>query len=153
MDSLKIAQELERLYPEPSLRLENPVVEQVAGLVLACLGTLKGVLLPMTARNLLNEESREFWKRTKAEILETKVDKEEVWGEANQAFRKMGELLREREGPFFGGEVGFADFIVVGVLGYFKRIGEGLFERVIGIEPALEALYEACRPWLERNDH
>ena len=47
----------------------------------------------------------------------------------------------------------YADFYVVGFLRGLFRIGHGLYERAVAIEPALAALHEASKPWWERGDH
>ena len=49
--------------------------------------------------------------------------------------------------------VSYADFVIVSVLHFMKRIDQALYERVIGIEPAFRDLYEASKVWLERDDH
>ena len=49
--------------------------------------------------------------------------------------------------------VSYADMVIVSALHFMKRIDEGMFKRVIGIDPALDKVYEASKPWLERDDH
>ncbi|KAL9127177.1 MAG: hypothetical protein Q9217_003885 [Psora testacea] len=161
MDSLKIAQELEKLYPEPSLHLDDPVLEQVLELTPACVASLGGVLMPKVPRTLLNPASVEYFERTRAARfgmplaqLEKEKGGENAWKEAEPALKKLGELLKGKGGPFFlGEEVSYADFIVVGALECFRRLGDGILERMIEIEPALGRLYEASKQPLERNDH
>lgn len=75
------------------------------------------------------------------------------WEETKPIFREIVALIEENGGPFvLGREVSFADFILLGALCLFKRVGEGVFERVVGMEPALGTLYEASEKWLQKND-
>ena len=43
--------------------------------------------------------------------------------------------------------------MIVGILHFFKKIHEDLYQRAVGIEPALGKVYQACGKWLERDDH
>jgi hypothetical protein len=43
--------------------------------------------------------------------------------------------------------------VTVGFMHCVKRVDESVFERIIGLEPELKKLYEACGKWLERDDH
>ena len=52
-----------------------------------------------------------------------------------------------------GKSVSYADFIVLGALDFFKRMGEGVYEKVVEIEPTLWTMYEASKQWLERSQH
>ena len=47
----------------------------------------------------------------------------------------------------------YADFVTVGFMHCVKRVDESVFERIIGLEPELKKLYDACGKWLERDDH
>jgi hypothetical protein len=47
----------------------------------------------------------------------------------------------------------YADFVVAGWLHFYHRIDENLFKKVLDIEPKLGVLYDACTPWLKRDDH
>ena len=161
MDSIKIAHELEKLYPEPSLHLDSPVLKQVMELLPSCIGPLTGFIMPKVPRNLLNPSSVEYFERTRAEgfgmplaQLEKEKGGENVFGEADPGFKKVGQLLRQNGGPFFQGTtVSYADFVVMGGLDFFRRVDNGLFERVIAMDPSLKELYEAGKEWLARNDH
>jgi hypothetical protein len=43
--------------------------------------------------------------------------------------------------------------MIAGVLHFLKVIEEDIYQRVVKIEPAYEKLYDASKPWLERDDH
>jgi hypothetical protein len=45
----------------------------------------------------------------------------------------------------------YADFVVVGMLHFFKLVDESLYERMVKTEPEFEKLYGACKLWLERD--
>ena len=47
----------------------------------------------------------------------------------------------------------FADFGIVGMLQWFKRMDEGILQKAREIEPALGALYDASSAWLVRDDY
>ena len=49
--------------------------------------------------------------------------------------------------------VSYADFVLVAGLHCFKRAGEDVFQQLLEIEPACSRLYDACKQWLERDDH
>lgn len=49
--------------------------------------------------------------------------------------------------------VSYADFVIVSILHWMKRLDERFYERAVGIEPALKHVYEASKQWLERDDH
>lgn len=49
--------------------------------------------------------------------------------------------------------VSYTDFVIVGLLHFVKRIGDGIFERAVDIEPALKTVYDASAIWLERDGH
>ena len=49
--------------------------------------------------------------------------------------------------------VSYADFVIVGMLHFFKVIDESIYDRVIKTEPECGKLYDACKPWLERDGH
>ena len=51
------------------------------------------------------------------------------------------------------GEASYADFIVVGMLHFFKVLDEDIYGRVVKAGPDCGKLYEACKQWLERDDH
>ena len=46
----------------------------------------------------------------------------------------------------------YADFVIVGYLRMAWRVDEALLARIGAAGPALKRLYEACAPWLERDD-
>lgn len=47
----------------------------------------------------------------------------------------------------------YSDFIIVGMLHFLQRIDEKIYERVVSMDDSLAKVYDACRPWLKRDDH
>ena len=106
--------------------------------------------------------------------LEKEMGGDDAWVNATPALKELGTLLKTEGGPFLMGKTGeafyrsmivttqylilfltvsYADLVIVGILEFAKRIRGDLYERAVGIEPALKELYEASKPWLERDDH
>ncbi|KAL8790229.1 MAG: hypothetical protein Q9195_006452 [Heterodermia aff. obscurata] len=160
MDSRKIATELEHRYPSPSLRLDSPVLEKVEGLIQRLTAPLVGVFMPKVPMAVLNPPSAEYFERTRAKRfgktlseLGKDSDEETAWAQVEPALKEMGDILKAEGGPFaLGKTVSYADFVIVSLLHYAKRIDEAIFERAVVIEPSLRIVYDASKQWLERDD-
>ena len=50
-------------------------------------------------------------------------------------------------------QASYADFVIVGLLRFFKVIDEDIYKKVILVDPSLGRLYDASEPWLKRDDH
>ncbi|KAI9150109.1 Glutathione S-transferase-like protein ustS [Paramyrothecium foliicola] len=164
MDSRKIAEELERRQPEPSLRLESPKVSKVDELANQVLGALLPNAVHRVPTQVLNDASVEHWIKTRTAALgvtsladfEREKGGLQAFKAAEPALHQLTALLKENtDGPFFDGkEAGFADFIWVGFLVFLKRLGDDAYEGVVnhtGDRAVHEKLLEASAPWLERN--
>ena len=108
MDSWKIALELEKRYPNPTLHLDEPVVKEVK--LARIFSILRPEILPKVPRNLLNPPSAEYFERTRAEMLGmplAQIEKEKggdgAWERAVDAIKEMADLLKKQGGPFFLG--------------------------------------------------
>jgi len=160
-DSRKIAARLEKDYPSPSLHLDSEVLPMVESIIPKILEPMRSIWLPLIPTNLLNAPSAEYFTRTRQEKfgklmdgLKTEEAGEEAWMEAMPGYKALGELLGKEEGPFFLGTTpSYADFVVVGLLHMFGRIDTNILKKAVKIEPRLGELYEACKPWLKRDDH
>ena len=127
---------------------------------------------------ILNERSVEYFERTRAEAYGKSLQElaktdggEKAWTEALPGIKALGELLKKEGGPYFMGKTrksyssiltnillikalaSYADFVIVGMLQFYKRIDMAVYERVVKTEPELETLYDACKQWLERDGH
>ncbi|KAF2856035.1 glutathione S-transferas-like protein [Plenodomus tracheiphilus IPT5] len=158
MDSWPIAHDLEAQYPEPPLHLDDPVVIQVRDLIGDFFTPLRAHLLPRVPY-LLPERSAEYFYRTRKVRFGKSLQQvgseagEKNWEDAKNPAKVTGDLLRKNGGPFFLGEtVSYADFIFVSALQCFKRVDEGMFKRLMGLDPAFEKMYEASKQWLENAD-
>ena len=161
MESTAIAEKLESLFPSPSLHLDSPILPKTRALFNKVLGPLHGSWMPGVATNLLPPRSKEFFDRTRAERLgkplsqvSEEFDLEEGFKKATPALQELAALLKETEGPYFmGTEVSYADFVAAGSLEFLKVIDASVYARMVKIEPSLGEFYDACKPWLARNDH
>ncbi|KAL8718597.1 MAG: hypothetical protein Q9225_004282 [Loekoesia sp. 1 TL-2023] len=159
-DSKKIAAVLEEKYPSPPLHLDAPQLAKVEELFSALVVLIRGITLPKTPRAILNEKSLKYYHDTRSKRFGMPMDQFErekggdaAWEEARPIVAQIGELLKEKGGPFVLGEtVSYADFILVGALHFFKKLGEGVYERFVEMEPALGRLYDASEQWLYRDD-
>lgn len=113
---------------------------------------------------LLNPPSAEYFRRTREARFKTTIEAlrddpehggAKAWEAARPLVQALAALYREdTSGPFLRGkEVGYADFVVVGWLKMFERLGdlEKMFETSGGEE--LRGVWEGCREWLKRDDH
>lgn len=111
--------------------------------------------------SILNENSREYFERTRAEALGKTLQEyastdggEEAWIEALPGIKGLGSIIGKEEGPFVMGDTpSYADFVIVGMLQFFKEVDEDIYERLVKTEPEFGKLYDVCRHWLERNGH
>jgi hypothetical protein len=47
----------------------------------------------------------------------------------------------------------YADISIVCYLQLFKRVDEkNIFDRILGFDPAIRTLYEACEKWVQKDD-
>jgi glutathione S-transferase len=114
MDSKKIARELEKRYPSPSLHLDDPIVANFS------LAKFQKHLIPHVVPKvpkLLNERSEEYFNRTRAvrfgmPLAQVEKEKatEERWEEAKEGLVEMADLLRQKGGPCFLGTTGESCF-------------------------------------------
>ncbi|KAK4166344.1 hypothetical protein QBC43DRAFT_257803 [Cladorrhinum sp. PSN259] len=168
MDSRKIANRLEELYPSPPLHLDSPYQAKIESAMNKIMNHISPVYIPLIPKRILNEASHPHWYRTR-EITEG-MDLDTLWEtqggqKAFDALEQSGDLqevtgwLKENdEGPFFlGKEVSYADFVWVGFLVFIKRIGEedvyGEILKRSGDAGVHERLLDAVKQWTVRNDH
>lgn len=164
MDSRLIATELEKLQPQPSLKLNDAVIDRAQNAVSEVLKNLAPALMPRVPA-ILPPRSSEYFAVTRSRKfgmplseLEESKGGEGAWQGAQAGFAMLGELLREEgNGPYVGGqEVGYADFVVMGLWLFLQVLGRDgdLWARAKGMEGGVfETHYRACEKWAERNDH
>lgn len=107
MDSWAIIQELEKQYPTPSLHLDDPIVDTLRKIPIV--KPIVPHLIPKVP-NLLNKVSADYFYLTREEQFGKPLDqvgreaKEEEWDEMKPLAKNIGDLLREKNGPFFLGD-------------------------------------------------
>jgi len=162
MDSAAINSRLEKEHPNPSLHFDSPILPEATAILGNVRMSLLGHWMPFVPDNLLNAPSKEYFIRTREEKFKKSLSQlhkdegtEEAWEKATPELKRLGDLLKKEGGPFFMGETtSYTDFVIVSFLQFFKAIDQKLlFDRVVGIEPALGKLYDASKQWLEREDY
>jgi hypothetical protein len=61
MDSRKIADRLEKDYPNPPLFLDSPLTQQVSNMYGKFAEPMRPAWMPLVAQNLLNPSSKEYF--------------------------------------------------------------------------------------------
>jgi glutathione S-transferase len=114
MDSWPIAQELEKRYPSPSLRVDDPVAVQVRDQIFKILGPLFLQFISKVPE-LLPERSQEYFYKSRRQALgkplsevheEAIANAEEGWKAAEGPLKEVADWLKKHDGPFFLGESG-----------------------------------------------
>jgi glutathione S-transferase len=160
-DSLPIAKELEKLHPRPSLHLDSPYLSKLTALIPQAQAPLAPVFAPNVAR-LLNPSSEEYFRRTREKRFGMELDAFEksekggaaAWAGAEPALKQIAELLKEdSSGPFFMGSTpSYADFMLVGFMKMFDRIGQ--LDGILKVDQkAFGSVWKASQEWLKRDDH
>lgn len=163
MDSLAIARKLEELHPEPSLRLELGLHDKAAAAVGKAAFPLFPAFLPRVSRDVLVESTvplvnagREKRFGMTIDQLAAMYDEEKTWKAVEPGFGEMKALLTEHkrdDGPFIlGSQVSYGDFVMVALFEGLRRIGEDLWEKVVGWDESFKHVYEACKPYMEKDD-
>lgn len=166
MDSRKIAEAIEKKHPSPPVHLDSPAVRKVEALVVNAIGPMYPMLMYKVSQVILTEKSYDFWVGQYTRKFGMTLDEyerqfggEKSWAEALPAITELTALLKERqvEGPLFlGNEISYADFVWAGALMFVKRVDERIFQELLdrtGARDAHERHFEACAPWLKRNDY
>lgn len=166
MESIKIAEKLESVYPEPSLRLDvelhGPVTEAVTNL--ANVVFLDGMAI--SVRNNMTEISGPWFAEDRKKRFGVDLDTlsaqkggETAWKPAEAPggpFERLVEVLtqhRKDYGPFvLGSVVSYGDFVAASLFEMVERVDARMYERLIGFDQSFKRLHSACRTWLERDD-
>ncbi|KAI1809956.1 thioredoxin-like protein [Poronia punctata] len=161
MNSSKIAQVLEELYPSPSLPPTSPVQQRYFDTLSPAYDALEPVKFSFVPRRILNEVNYPYWRKTRSENIGKPIsdaELEQVFKAASPSLQAVTAMLKENEdGPFFlGATITFTDVIHLGFLVMMRRIGEDIFRSVLEAsgDPELHLRFlEAVKPWTERDDH
>lgn len=158
MDSKLIAEHFEKAQPSPPLRMDSPYVESIRTPLRELLIPLQPVYLYLVPTRLLGDASIPYFRSTRenniGKTLEDMHDEaiDGVWERATPAVHKIVAALDENEGPFLEGEaVGYADFMLGGVLMTLKCLGNDIWDEVIKASPdggkAILAFLKGLEPW------
>ncbi len=165
MDSRKIAERLEELYPQaPLVIATDPCLAEIEDLGDRIAQIVAPDFIPKIAKSVLGEASLPYWYQTREawfggqKLQEVVVEKggAKVYQKAQPLVDSVSRLLEQNSaGPFFQGTtVSYADFVWASFLHFFERLDVESLEMLIGADRASHlALLEVCRPWLRRNDH
>ena len=121
--------------------------------------------MPLIPRHILRPTSIAHFNTSRAarfgmplDELEATRGGEAAWEAAKPGLDALEAFMGEwkvDEGPFvLGSRVSYADFVVVGLLEGFRRVGGGLFEGVVEGRGGLRGVWGACERggWLGRDD-
>ncbi|KAF2164175.1 hypothetical protein M409DRAFT_56874 [Zasmidium cellare ATCC 36951] len=167
MESRHIADALEKLQPEPSLRLDTGYPERAQGIVDLLLRTVvvpfmyripDWLLRPEGAKWYHQERQKLFGGMTLYDFAEhEEFSGERAWQKAEPAMNDLRNLLAENQtGPFvMGSQVSYADFIIVSYFKFLTKIDKDgdAYGRMVGFDPSFEALFKACEKWYARDEH
>nr|POE47889.1 hypothetical protein CFP56_01217 [Quercus suber] len=162
MESRQIANEIEKLYPEPSAHIDDPVHVRVQRTWQKVIMVLQAVLVPRMPRECLSGSTIQFHRNARAKTYGTSLEEYEAraggdpcWQAAAPHLKAFAQILNENtDGPFCLGKTpSYPDFLIVGFLEWCRVLGGDCLQRVYSVDPAFENLFKACAPWLERNDH
>ncbi|KAM0261877.1 hypothetical protein ACHAQJ_002080 [Trichoderma viride] len=162
MESYAIVKELENLYPEPSLHLHNGYYDRTFTILLDVAINLAPEVVPQIPFSVLNDESIEYYQRTRKErfgmsledLLKSDKAGENAWAATKPAIQNLKTLLKENSsGPFIdGGQVSYADFLIAGVFVFLEKVHKDSFERLMSYDECFERHYKACHKWMTQND-
>ncbi|KAI0203521.1 putative glutathione S-transferase [Astrocystis sublimbata] len=161
MDSLVIANELEKQHPEPSLHLDEPYRLKYIDALRDAFEAIRPLYILAVPKRLLKEVNMEYWLRTRSEAVGMPLEKyvEEnsgphVWENAAPHLQKITEMLKENDKGifFFGDKVSYVDFTHAGFLIMFRALGEDIWQPLLKAfgDPDLHLRFlEALKPWTE----
>lgn len=166
MDSRKIATEIEKRYPTPSVYLDSPELAKLEEIMPKLGPALSGVYVPLVVKRLLNEVAHPHWYKTREAKFGMSLDQlqkekggQEAWDNAKPYLDEITALLKKNDsGPYFMGDrVSYADFVWGGFLIFYQRIGADVYQQLmqnIGEDAVLHnKLLLALDPWSVRSDH
>lgn len=165
MRSEVIAPKIEELHPSPSVHLDSPYMSKITALV-AKMSRLRPVYMHDICTKVLHEDSVDFFYRDRTEkagmplekVLEAEGGAESAFNDVAPTMKEVTALLKENtEGPYFeGNTVGYADFVWVTFLLFFKRIEQKYLDELLkraGDADVHKKLLEATAPWYERDTY
>lgn len=161
MESTAIAHAIERSFPEPSVYLEAPVVQDVIDTMkLSVMWPLAPLLVPRMPREILSGTSIAFHIEARKKTFGMSLDELEAkhggdaWENALPGLHKLVDILKQdATGPFCLGKTpSYADFVIVGFLEWCKCLGDDIFQKLLCFDPVFGSLYERSSVWRQKNN-
>jgi len=162
MNSFKIAQVLEELYPTPSLPPTSPIQQKYFDVLSEAWNIMEPIKFSFVPRRLLNEVNYPYWRATRSENIGKPMSQAEldaIFEAASPHMRPVTAMLKEKsgEGPFFMGDtITFTDAVHAGILIMMRRLGDDVFHpflKALGDKDVHLKFLETVKPWTERDDH
>ncbi|UKZ79680.1 hypothetical protein TrVFT333_007440 [Trichoderma virens FT-333] len=161
MQSYAIAQKLEELWPEPSLRLDSDSYHKAVAVLSKIDSALAAETRPRVPRNILNPASIEYFERTRSERFGmsltdlSKSDKagDNAWAAAEPGLQALKALLTENSsGPYIDGDrVSYGDLVLASSYVFMEMLDKDMIKRFLGYDDSIQKHYDACKKWLERS--
>lgn len=166
MDSLKIVEKVETLYPEPPLHLHEQLHGEVAEAVKGAAIAILGDILLLCVRNCLSETSASYFTEARKkqfgmslEDFAAKKGGEAAWQAAAAAggpfegLKNQLTLHKKDDGPFvLGSKVSYGDFVAASFFECMARADLKSYVRLMSFDESFTTLHQACRPWLQRDN-
>lgn len=162
MDSAAIASKLESLQSNPSLQLDNGLPPKLGPILGKVAGPLLPVFMPRIGRDMIVEESYDWFQKARAERFGMPLDElektkggDQAWEATRPGLTELRQFMKEHkqdDGPFvLGSQVCYADFLIVSTMEALRRIGDDLYEKLVkrSGDDSLRQLHEACQKWME----
>ncbi|KAI0456260.1 putative glutathione S-transferase [Xylaria acuta] len=165
MDSLVIANELEKQHPEPSLHLDEAYRLQYIDHLRQAFVHMRPVFILGVPNKLLKEVNHDYWHRTRETQVGMPLEQfvqenggDKVWKEAAPHLQGITAMLKENnKGPFFLGDtISYVDFTHAGFLIMFRALGDDVWQPLLEAmgDPELHLKFlEALKPWTERDNY
>lgn len=110
MDSSKIARQIEKEHPTPSLHLDSPILPRLGEIIFPIVGPLAPVYYPKVAQSVLNPPSQEYFNKKRSESIGMslteyeKLGGDKAWEEAKTPIMNFAELIKAQGGPYVLGK-------------------------------------------------
>ncbi|RYC57993.1 hypothetical protein CHU98_g8228 [Xylaria longipes] len=165
MDSLVIANELEKLHPEPSIHLNEEDRLRYIDLLRLAFVHMRPVFILGVPNKLLKDLNRDYWHQTRETHVGMPLEQfvqenggDKIWTNAAPHLQNITAMLKENDkGPFFLGDtISYVDFTHVGFLIMFRALGDDVWKPLLEAtgEPEVHLkLLEALEPWTKRDNY
>ena len=159
MDSMPILEFLIDKYPSPSITFSTDYTEEVRKHSLTTVGPIYRLSITSRELEILNPASQDYFRAGVEKAFNKpyeqlkEPEKEQAWWEGQQSdLAKVDQMVRANGGPFImGKEPTASDFFMASSLRTMHEIYEPALDNLFKFK-GFKELYEACQPWMERNN-